>query len=155
VWLVICKCSCSVVANLVQLLRESWQVWVKALASSTWMTRETAASRGDVGKGDAVQRRSAWLLLPDGQRVRLTAALRESIALELERMGDDALRCLALAFRDDLLTFPSVNADAALWTAVESQLVWIGLVSVRSPSGVCMCEHFRRCVRVSERDRYG
>ena len=80
------------------------------------------------------------MLLPDGQRLRLTAALRGSISLEVERMGGDALRCLAFAFRDDLLAFPSVDADPEMWTAAESQLVWIGLVSDPSCNGVGVCE---------------
>ena len=93
------------------------------------------------GAAAAARCRSAWLLLPDGQRVRLTAVLRASISLEVERMGGDALRCLALAFRDDLPAVPSVDADPELWTAAENELVWIGLVSEfpLTPGGVLAC----------------
>lgn len=77
---------------------------------------------------DRARCRSAWLLLPSGERVQLTAASRASIASQVERMAREGLRCLALAFRDDLVATTSV-VDPTQYSALENQLVFVGLVS--------------------------
>lgn len=102
--------------------------------------------------------RSNRIQLSDGSVSPLTSQVRDAILQKLSNMTTRALRCLALAYTDDLGTLASYDGTEAHpahkvlmsldgYANIESNLVFVGMVGLqvrKLPTDVLQ----RRCARV-------
>lgn len=100
----------------------------------TW----TFISQGAV---ENVLERSSHLQLCDGSVVALDDRTRELLHDKLNRMSSKALRCLAFAYKEDLVEFNSYDGeghhahslllDPTNYASIESGLIFVGMVGLR------------------------
>lgn len=87
--------------------------------------------------------RSSFLQLADGRVVAMRHETRELLLHKMKSMTLKALRCLALAYKDDLQEFADYNGevhhahaqlqDPANYDIIESDLVFVGMLGLRDP----------------------
>ncbi|KAF3780310.1 Calcium-transporting ATPase endoplasmic reticulum-type [Nymphaea thermarum] len=95
------------------------------------------------GAVENVLERSSHVQLADQSIVPLNETCRQLILLKLLEMSSKGLRCLGMAFKDDLGEFAEYHAeshpshkkllDPANYSAIESNLVFVGVVGLRDP----------------------
>uniref|UniRef100_A0A2P2MMG9 P-type Ca(2+) transporter n=1 Tax=Rhizophora mucronata TaxID=61149 RepID=A0A2P2MMG9_RHIMU len=96
------------------------------------------------GAVESVLERSSFVQLLDGSVVELDQYLRELILQNLHDMSRSALRCLGFAYKEDIPEFATYNGDEdhpahklllnrSNYSAIESQLIFVGLVGIRDP----------------------
>jgi len=85
--------------------------------------------------------RSAFQQLADGSVVELGDASRELLLRKFHQMSSKALRCLGLAYKEDLGDFNDYDGekhpahmkllDPANYSDIENNLIFVGLVGLR------------------------
>lgn len=85
--------------------------------------------------------RSSHVQLADGSLVPIDEPCKELLLSKLMEMSSKGLRCLGLAYKDDLGEFSDYNNDShpahgklldpAFYSFVESDLVFVGVVGLR------------------------
>ncbi|KAH7296156.1 hypothetical protein KP509_26G011600 [Ceratopteris richardii] len=95
------------------------------------------------GAVENILERSSYVQLSDGTVVALTNAIQEHLLDKLKAMSSKALRCLAFAYKENLGDLNSYDgeghpAHAVLldpnnYSAIESDLVFVGMVGLRDP----------------------
>ncbi|XAR69005.1 Calcium-transporting ATPase [Bertholletia excelsa] len=96
------------------------------------------------GAVENVLERSSSVQLADGSVVELNPNARTRILEALSEMSTKALRCLGFAYRDDLPEFETYDGDdghpahqlllqPSNYSAIESKLIFVGLVGMRDP----------------------
>ncbi|KAI3441713.1 Cation_ATPase_N domain-containing protein [Psidium guajava] len=113
--------------------------------SMSVIAREPTGRNRLLVKG-AVERlldRSSHVQLADGSLVPIDEPCKELLLSKLMEMSSKGLRCLGLAYKDDLGEFSDYNNDShpahgklldpAFYSSVESDLVFVGVVGLRDP----------------------
>jgi Ca2+-transporting ATPase len=99
-------------------------------------------------------RRCSHAKLRDGKVVPLTPQLRSQIEDEISSIGDRALRCIGLAFKDDSLVPQLQNEnhqyndylkDSSIFEVIESDLVFVGITAIRDPPRDGVAESIDLC----------
>ncbi|KAJ9505729.1 hypothetical protein QJQ45_012821 [Haematococcus lacustris] len=96
------------------------------------------------GAAECLLDRSTKVMLPDGSVVAMSPALRKAVLASVEQMAGNALRCLALAVKTELGPLAKYDgnsghaghrllADPSQYAAIESDLVFVGLVGLQDP----------------------
>lgn len=95
------------------------------------------------GAVENVLERSSSLQLADGSVVPLNEESREFLLNQMHIMTSKALRCLALAYKEDLVEFsgydgekhPAHNKlqDPSNYASIESNLIFVGILGLRDP----------------------
>ncbi|XP_024535215.1 calcium-transporting ATPase, endoplasmic reticulum-type [Selaginella moellendorffii] len=95
------------------------------------------------GAVENVLERCSFMQLMDGTVVELDNASRAAILSKLNTMSSKALRCLGLAYKDDLGELSTYDGeshpahkkllDPSNYSAIESDLVYCGMVGLRDP----------------------
>ncbi|XP_015947938.1 calcium-transporting ATPase, endoplasmic reticulum-type [Arachis duranensis] len=95
------------------------------------------------GAVESLLERSSHVQLADGSLVPIDEQCRELLLHRLMEMSSKGLRCLGFAYKDELGEFsdyyadthPSHNKllDPACYSAIESDLVFVGVVGLRDP----------------------
>eukprot|EP01018_Ginkgo_biloba_P012727 Gb_22699 [translate_table: standard] len=95
------------------------------------------------GAVENVLERSAFQQLADGSVVEMDDASRALLLTKLHQMSSKALRCLGLAYKDDLGDFSDYDGekhpahmkllDPANYSSIESSLIFVGIVGLRDP----------------------
>lgn len=85
--------------------------------------------------------RSSFLQLADGRVVAMRQETRELLLRKMQSMTSKALRCLALAYKEDLKEFADYDGEVhhahaqlqepANYTTIESELVFVGMLGLR------------------------
>ncbi|XP_059064008.1 calcium-transporting ATPase, endoplasmic reticulum-type isoform X2 [Cryptomeria japonica] len=93
------------------------------------------------GAVENVLERSAFLQLADGTIVEVDDASRELLLMKLHQMSSKALRCLGLAYKEDLGQFNDYDGenhpahmkllDPANYPQIENNLIFSGLIGLR------------------------
>ena len=110
------------------------------------------------GAPETVLARCRHCLLEDGTQVRLTTAMLNKIKAEVANMSSDALRCIALAYRQDL-EYPlneydgseshpghAMLAEPGAEEDIESDLVFAGVAAMRDPPRAAVKQSIEECV---------
>merc|ERR1711871_1879684 len=110
------------------------------------------------GAPESVLARCRHCLLEDGTQVRLTTAMLNIIKKEVSKMSSDALRCIALAYRQDL-GYPlneydgsedhpghKLLAEEGADEEIESNLVFAGVAAMRDPPRAAVKQSIKDCV---------
>ncbi len=110
------------------------------------------------GAPESVLARCRHCLLEDGTQVRLTTGMLNKIKREVSKMSSDALRCIALAYRQDLgsplndydgsESHPghAVLAEPGAEEEIESDLVFAGVAAMRDPPRAAVKQSIEDCV---------
>lgn len=95
------------------------------------------------GAVESLLDRSSHVQLADGSLVPIDEPCKELLLSKLMEMSSKGLRCLGLAYKDDLGEFSDYNNDShpahgklldpAFYSSVESDLVFVGVVGLRDP----------------------
>ncbi|KAF8024515.1 hypothetical protein BT93_F1632 [Corymbia citriodora subsp. variegata] len=95
------------------------------------------------GAVESLLDRSSHVQLADGSLVPIDETCKELLLSKLMEMSSKGLRCLGLAYKDDLGEFSDYNNDShpahgklldpAFYSLVESDLVFVGVVGLRDP----------------------
>lgn len=95
------------------------------------------------GAVENILERSSHVQLSNGAVVRLDSNTRELLLSKLATMSSKALRCLAFAYKEDLGDLNSYDGerhpahhlllDPANYSAIESDLTFVGMVGLRDP----------------------
>lgn len=95
------------------------------------------------GAVESVLERSSYVQLADGSVVPMDDPCRELILTRLMELSSKGLRCLGMAYKDDLGEFSDYYLeshpahkkllDPANYSAIESNLVFVGVVGLRDP----------------------
>lgn len=95
------------------------------------------------GAVENILERSSHVQLSNGAVVRLDSSTRELLLSKLATMSSKALRCLAFAYKEDLGDLNSYDGerhpahhlllDPANYSAIESDLTFVGMVGLRDP----------------------
>lgn len=93
------------------------------------------------GAVESILERSSHVQLADGSVVLLDEPCRQLLQLRQLEMSSKGLRCLGMAYKDELGEFSDYYAethpahkkllDPACYTSIESDLVFVGLVGIR------------------------
>lgn len=96
---------------------------------------------GFQGAVESVLERSSYVQLADGSVVPMDDPCRELILTRLMELSSKGLRCLGMAYKDDLGEFSDYYLeshpahkkllDPANYSAIESNLVFVGVVGLR------------------------
>eukprot|EP01082_Thalassiosira_pseudonana_P014987 g13544.t1 g13544 contig8:914181-916401(-) len=106
------------------------------------------------GAPSMLLRRCSHAKLRDGKVVPLTPQLRSQIEDEISSIGDRALRCIGLAFKDDSLVPQLQNEnhqyndylkDSSIFEVIESDLVFVGITAIRDPPRDGVAESIDLC----------
>lgn len=106
------------------------------------------------GAPSMLLRRCSHAKLRDGKVVPLTPQLRSQIEDEISSIGDRALRCISLAFKDDSLAPQLQNEnhqyndylkDSSIFEVIESDLVFVGITAIRDPPRDGVAESIDLC----------
>lgn len=109
------------------------------------IVRETSGQNRLLVKGaaESLLERSAFQQLADGSIVELDHASRELLLTKLHQMSSKALRCLGLAYKENLGEFSDYDGEKhpaqtkllepANYSDIESNLIFVGLVGLRDP----------------------
>ncbi|KAF7826216.1 calcium-transporting ATPase, endoplasmic reticulum-type [Senna tora] len=113
--------------------------------SMSVIVREQSGQNRLLVKGavESLLERSSFVQLADGSLVPIDEQCRESLFSRLLEMSSKGLRCLGLAYKDDLGEFSDYYAenhpahkkllDPACYSSIESDLVFVGVVGLRDP----------------------
>ncbi|KAK7275402.1 hypothetical protein RIF29_16518 [Crotalaria pallida] len=95
------------------------------------------------GAVESLLERSSHVQLADGSLIPIDEQCRELLLLRLLEMSSKGLRCLGMAYKDDLGEFSDYYADThlahkklldpACYSYIESDLVFVGVVGLRDP----------------------
>ncbi|KAK1324466.1 Calcium-transporting ATPase, endoplasmic reticulum-type [Acorus calamus] len=95
------------------------------------------------GAVESILERSVHVQLADGSIIQIDEPCRQLILLRLHEMSSKGLRCLGLAYKDELGEFADYYEashpahkkllDPANYYAIESNLVFVGVVGLRDP----------------------
>ncbi|XP_062230569.1 calcium-transporting ATPase 1, endoplasmic reticulum-type-like [Phragmites australis] len=95
------------------------------------------------GAVEMLLERSSHIQLKDGSVVPLDEKSKKTILASLHEMSTKALRCLGFAYKEDLADFATYNGenhpahklllDPANYAAIETELIFAGLVGLRDP----------------------
>ncbi|XP_065860112.1 calcium-transporting ATPase, endoplasmic reticulum-type isoform X1 [Euphorbia lathyris] len=95
------------------------------------------------GAVESILERSSYVQLADGSLVPIDEPCRQLLLLTLFEMSSKGLRCLGLAYKDELGEFSDYYADdhpahkklldPATYSSIESDLVFVGIVGIRDP----------------------
>ncbi|XP_041006887.1 calcium-transporting ATPase, endoplasmic reticulum-type [Juglans microcarpa x Juglans regia] len=95
------------------------------------------------GAVESLLERTSQVQLADGSLVPMDEPCRQLLLLKLQEMSSKGLRCLGLAYKDDLGEFSDYHAeshpshkkllDPACYSSIESDLVFVGVISLRDP----------------------
>ncbi|CAK7348673.1 unnamed protein product [Dovyalis caffra] len=95
------------------------------------------------GAVESLLERSSHVQLADGSVVPIDEPCRQLLSLRLLEMSSKGLRCLGLAYKDDLGEFSDYYAenhpahkkllDPVYYMSIESDLVFVGVVGLRDP----------------------
>ncbi|GAA0170196.1 primary active transporter [Lithospermum erythrorhizon] len=95
------------------------------------------------GAVESLLDRCSYAQLSDGSIAPIDDACRKLLLLRQLEMSSKGLRCLGMAFKDDLGDFSDYNGighpahkkllDPALYNEIESDLVFVGVVGLRDP----------------------
>ena len=99
------------------------------------------------GAPESVLQRCTHFLQGDGTKVLLTKKMREEIGAEIQGMSKKALRCLAMAVKDDPRTLGDLSSydetlahpahallkDITSYGEIESKLCFVGLAGLQDP----------------------
>lgn len=87
--------------------------------------------------------RSSFLQLADGRVVTMNQETRDLLLTKMHSMTSKALRCLALAYKEDLKAFSDYDGEMhhahallqepANYTCIESDLIFVGMLGLRDP----------------------
>lgn len=128
--------------------RKSMSVLCQPESNKRTTRRSATSSANNVlmvkGAPEGLAERCNRIQLMNGQVVPLTAAGRARIAKQVEDMASQALRCLAVAYKDtegDLSTFngdrhhpaQQLLSNNANFAHIESDLIFVGLVGMLDP----------------------
>lgn len=93
------------------------------------------------GAVEGLLERSSHVQLADGSLVPIDEPCRQLLLLRLLEMSSKGLRCLGLAYKDDLEDLSDYYAeshpahkkllDPACYSSIESDLVFVGIVGLR------------------------
>lgn len=109
------------------------------------IVREPNGSNRLLVKGafESLLERSTYVQLADGSTVPLDESCRQLLLLKQLEMSSKGLRCLGLAYKDDLgelsgyyaATHPAHKKllDPSCYSSIESDLVFVGVVGLRDP----------------------
>jgi Ca2+-transporting ATPase len=97
---------------------------------------------------ESLLERSAFQQLADGSIVELDHASRELLSTKLHQLSSKALRCLGLAYKEDLGDFSDYDGEKhpahmkllepTNYSDIESDLIFVGLVGLRVCSSIFM-----------------
>ncbi|CAD6334825.1 unnamed protein product [Miscanthus lutarioriparius] len=95
------------------------------------------------GAVETLLERSSHIQLKDGSVVPLDEKAKKSVLASLHEMSTKALRCLGFAYKEDLAEFATYDGenhpahklllDPANYVAIETDLIFAGLVGLRDP----------------------
>lgn len=98
--------------------------------------------------------RSSFLQLADGRVVTMNQETRDLLLTKMHSMTSKALRCLALAYKEDLKAFSDYDGEMhhahallqepANYTCIESDLIFVGMLGLRVSilfSCLVLCMH--------------
>lgn len=101
------------------------------------------------GAVESILERTSYVQLADGSLVPVDEPCRQLLLLKLLEMSSKGLRCLGLAYKDDLGEFSDYHAeshpahkkllDPACYSSIESDLVFVGVVGLRVSICHCFC----------------
>lgn len=115
------------------------------------------------GAPESVLGRCSHALLEDGSVVKLTSAMRAEIIENIQALSSQALRCLGLAYNDDLLSLGGdlsalgdydgeeshdgheVLKEAGVEVYVESDMVFVGVAAMRDPPRAAVAQAVEDC----------
>lgn len=93
------------------------------------------------GAVESLLERSSHVQLADGSLVPVDEPCRQLLLLRHSEMSSKGLRCLGLAYKDDLGEFSDYSSethpahkkllDPACYSSIESDLVFVGVVGLR------------------------
>ncbi|GLU00855.1 hypothetical protein SLE2022_181930 [Rubroshorea leprosula] len=95
------------------------------------------------GAAENLLERSAYVQLADGSLVPIDEPCQQLLLSKLSEMSSKGLRCLGMAYKDDLGEFSDYYSethpahrkllDPAGYSSIESDLVFVGVVGIRDP----------------------
>ncbi|ESQ37777.1 hypothetical protein EUTSA_v10028380mg [Eutrema salsugineum] len=95
------------------------------------------------GAAESILERSSYTQLADGSLVALDEACREFILKKHSEMTSKGLRCLGLAYKDELGEFSDYSSeehpshkkllDPSCYSNIETNLIFVGVVGLRDP----------------------
>ncbi|GLT84821.1 hypothetical protein SLE2022_030330 [Rubroshorea leprosula] len=95
------------------------------------------------GAVESLLERSSYVQLADGSLVPIDEPCRHLLLSRLQEMSSKGLRCLGLAYKDDLGEFSNYYSDShpahkklldpTSYSSIESNLVFVGVVGIRDP----------------------
>lgn len=95
------------------------------------------------GAVESLLERTSHVQLADGSLVPIDEPCKQLLLLKLQEMSSKGLRCLGLAYKDELGEFSDYYAedhpahkkllDPACYSSIESDLVFVGVVGLRDP----------------------
>ncbi|KAM7276172.1 hypothetical protein ACFE04_018038 [Oxalis oulophora] len=95
------------------------------------------------GAVESILERSSHMQLADGSLVSIDEPCRELLLSRNLEMSSKGLRCLGLAYKDDLRDFSDYNGekhhahkkllDPSCYSSIETDLVFVGIVGLRDP----------------------
>ncbi|KAJ4839112.1 Calcium-transporting ATPase, endoplasmic reticulum-type [Turnera subulata] len=95
------------------------------------------------GAVESILERSSHVQLADGSLVPIDEPCRQLLLLKLLEMSSKGLRCLGLAYKDELGEFSDYYTedhpahkkllDPACYSSIESDLIFVGVVGLRDP----------------------
>lgn len=101
------------------------------------------------GAVESLLERTSQVQLADGSLVPVDESCRQLLLLKLQEMSSKGLRCLGLAYKDDLGEFSDYLAeshpshkkllDPACYSSIESDLVFVGVIGLRVSFCHCLC----------------
>lgn len=108
------------------------------------------------GAAECILDRCNRVLMADGSVTVLAPAIKARVAAAVESMAESALRCLALARKDDLGDLASYDGssshpahkrlqDIAHYANIESDLVFVGLVGIVDPPRPEVSASIKQC----------
>ncbi|XP_015888690.3 calcium-transporting ATPase, endoplasmic reticulum-type [Ziziphus jujuba] len=113
--------------------------------SMSVITREPTGHNRLLVKGavESLLERSSHVQLADGSLVPIDEPCRQLLLLRLLEMSSKGLRCLGLAYKDDLEDLADYYSeshpahkkllDPASYSSIESDLIFVGIVGLRDP----------------------
>ncbi|KAL6005654.1 Calcium-transporting ATPase 2, endoplasmic reticulum-type [Asimina triloba] len=113
--------------------------------SMSVIVRESTGHNRLLVKGavEGIVERSSHVQLADGSVAPMDESCRQLLLLKLHEMSSKGLRCLGLAFKDELGEFSDYYAgnhpahqkllDPANYSSIESDLVFVGVVGLQDP----------------------
>ena len=155
--------------------RKSMSVLCFTGASSTKKKRRSKKTHSNEntlfckGAPESVLDRCSHVLLEDGSVAKLTKSLRSEITENIQVLSGRALRCLGLAYNDDLVSLPSglsalgdydgseshagheILKEAGIEVEVENKMIFVGVAAMRDPPRAAVSQAIEDCKRAGVR----